>query len=175
MDDNTGRIPVCYYIGRTKYMAGIFLTRKIAEGKKYGNSLALTQYQSYEEAEKAFFDSYGDWVTREGFQANRLYDVKRRDIYAVVLIPEGAGVFERENLANTFLYVVGRRFNPFADQILEGLDYEAAVKKVKVIMSKKVGKIRIERFGNPPINHLITWEEAAKRRSMTGFGGEKNG
>lgn len=157
------------YIGRTKFMAGIFLSRKIAESKPYADSLELQAYDTYADAERAFFDMYTDWIDKNEFYVNKLYDVRKRNVYAAVCIPEGAGVFEMENMSVLFRATVRRNINIFSDTILDNLTYEEATKKVKVFLSKTIGKFRVEMYGQPKVNRLITWNEAARRRNMTGI------
>lgn len=169
MESGTNRYVISCYIGRTKFMAGIFLSRKIAEAKPYASALELTEYATYEEAEQMFFNEYGSWINKKEFYVNKLYDVRKRNIYAAVCIPEGAGVFEMENFTVLYEAATGRRFNICSDWMLDELTYEEAVRRVKKYLSKSVGKFRVEIYGQPKVNVLITWEEAVRRRNMTGI------
>lgn len=169
MDSGEKRYREPCYIGSTKFMAGIFLSRKIAESKPYADSLELQAYDTYADAERAFFDMYEEWIDKNEFYVNKLFDVRKRNVYAAVCIPEGAGVFEMENMSVFFRTAVGRGINIFSDTIVDDLTYEEATKKVKVFLSKPIGKFRVEMYGQPKVNRLITWHEATKRRNMTGI------
>lgn len=89
------------YIGTTKTSAGIFLSRKIINRKKYGKYLHVERFENLEEAVETFFSRYADWVKREEFRLNKLFRIRENPRYSVFFSGEYVGLTYSENCYET--------------------------------------------------------------------------
>lgn len=152
MDFTAEGIKVPCYIGKTKFKAGIFLSRQIAGRKKYAEHLKLMKFENYEQAKEAFLQAHGK-VTGENIRLNCLYDVRDKEIYSVFLTPYHVGIFETE-LKGMFKKL------PFPENgqgavWQDYLTYEQAVKIVREHFSRVWHNSRLYITNGIPLNTVI--------------------
>lgn len=81
-------------IGKTRFSAGLFLSKRIANRKLYASHLKFEEFSDFQTAEQTFFKCY-PWLDTGEFKLNKLYPVKERPEYCIyytreiVLIGEG--------------------------------------------------------------------------------------
>lgn len=95
-----------FFIGETKFQAGIFLSRKIAERKIYYPALKIESFETLEEAMATFRSRYGDTVDIGKIKLNVLHQVKDERAYSVFWTKQVVGITETENYSDNFNVLV---------------------------------------------------------------------
>lgn len=117
------------YIGITKNGAGIFLSDKIIERKKYGQFLHTQTFESFEEAVENFTERYGKVIFPQKIRLNKLYVVKEKKIYSVFSTPYMVGMTYSEFYENNLKNILS------ADEAVSyarhNLEYEIAIQYVR--------------------------------------------
>lgn len=85
------------YIGVTKTGAGIFLSGKIIERKRYGKYVHTEQFENFAEAEKIFFERYGTQISQKDFRVNKMYTIIDKAMYSVFSTPHVVGLTYTEH------------------------------------------------------------------------------
>ncbi len=126
------------YIGETKSMAGIFLSRKIAESKKFYEHLSLTEYTDFKAAEEVFLKKYSD-VVGEIIHLNELYQVRDKAMYSVFYTPLCIGITDSYEFEKNLKIILGAYKGPL--WVSHYLEYEDAVEDIqKKLFEKGISK-----------------------------------
>lgn len=80
-DKGIGIVPC--YIGKTRYSAGIFLSKEIGRRKPYGKHLEFEEFANYRIAAAEFERRYPETMTTEEFVLNKLFRVKPESLFSV--------------------------------------------------------------------------------------------
>ena len=94
-------------------------------------------FENFQEAEKEFFGRYSDWVSKEDFHLNQLYQVKDKNMYSVFSTPYYVGMTYTENCyENVDMLLPADSAIPWWTH---SLTYEKAVEKVKMDFVRRYG------------------------------------
>lgn len=124
-----------WFIGETKYKAGIFASEQVAMKKKYAEYLKLEKFPNFDSAKDEFFFRYGEQISLEEFKLNRLFQVREKPKYSVFYTSWCCGMTMSDNFEDN-RYIILRGYQ---GQIKwkHGLEYEDAVDHVLAMLSMK--------------------------------------
>lgn len=148
----------------TKFSAGIILSVKIAKRKKYFNHLILEEFKDYHTAEKRFFELYGDVVSYEEFEVNKLFAVRDKHIYSVFYSKNFVGITYTNNVWSNIATIVGEY--PGRIWTHNSLEYDDAVLLARNKFVEQYGNVQFYIYGRIPINKIIMFEDMLRRNRL---------
>lgn len=152
------------YIGTTKTGAGIFLSSKIMDRKKYRRHLRVEVFACFSDAEDEFFRRYKDVIDMKQFRVNHLYPIKDKHMYSVFSSWTYVGVTTSEYAYENVEKILPK--DAEAPYWRHNLNYEEAVCSVRNHFVHYYGDARLYIYDPIRLHNYFRLDEVRNRRCL---------